>query len=326
MTNFQVYKKVLPFSLLHFAVDLLAFVVLAACAGGGYLIFNNSTDRALIGLVIGTVIGIILAILITVFIGNRIKAAQIAMIAKGVTENQLPEHTFKEGFNEIKGRFGKITAFFFITGAIKGIFRQITRVINKVGTALGGQTGNAITSAIDTGVQVLLGYLCDCCLGWIFFRKDLNSARAGCEGAIIFFKKGKTLIRNVGRIFGMGILSLLLVGGACFGILTLIFHFLPQIFNSLSAEIVEMVVRNGGDVADIPEFVTNTTALSLIFAGLAALILWSAIHSVFGRPFILVGVMRNFMTAGQEEMPTDKDFAELSSKSPKFAKLANKAE
>ena len=326
MTNFQVYKKVLSFSLLHFVVDLIAFFVLAGCSSAGYFIFDNSTDRAFIGLAIGAIIGIILAILINVFIGNRIKAAQIAMIAKGVTENQLPEHTFKEGFKEIKGRFGKITAFFFITGMIKGIFRQITRVINKVGKTFGGQTGDAITSAIDTGVQVLLGYLCDCCLGWIFFRKDMNSARAGCEGAIIFFKKGKTLIRNIGRIFGMGLLSLLLVGGAFFGILVLIFHFLPRMFVALGVEIVDVVVRNGGAPTDVPQWVTNPTILSLFVAAICAFLLWSTVHSVFVRPFILVGVMRNFMAAGQQDMPTEKDFAELSNKSPKFAKLANKIE
>ena len=326
MTNFQVYKKVLSFSLLHFAVDLIAFFVLAGCASGGYFIMDNSTDRAFIGLAIGAVIGIILAILINVFIGNRIKAAQIAMIAKGVTENQLPEHTFKEGFKEIKGRFGRITAFFFITGLIKGIFRQITRVINKVGRTLGGKTGDAITSAIDTGVQVLLGYLCDCCLGWIFFRKDMNAARAGCEGAVIFFKKGKTLIRNIGRIFGMGILSLLLVGGAFFGILVLIFHFLPHMFVVLGNEIVDVVVRSGGAATDVPAWVTNPTILSLFVAGICALLLWSTFHGVFVRPFILVGVMHNFMAAGQQDMPTEQDFAELSNKSPKFAKLANKIE
>ena len=326
MTNFQVYKKVLSFSLLHFAVDLIAFFVLAGCASGGYFIMDNSTDRAFIGLAIGAVIGIILAILINVFIGNRIKAAQIAMIAKGVTENQLPEHTFKEGFKEIKGRFGRITAFFFITGAIKAIFRQITRVINKLGKTLGGSTGDAITSVIDTGVQVLLGYLCDCCLGWIFYRKDMNSARAGCEGAVIFFKKGKTLIRNIGRIFGMGILSLVVIGGIFFGILALIFHFLPNMFVALGAEIVQVVERSGGNVADIPEWVTNPTILGLFVAAICALLLWSAFHSVFVRPFILVGVMRNFMAAGQQDLPTEKDFAELSNKSPKFAKLINKAE
>lgn len=326
MTNFQVYKKVLSFSLLHFAVDLLAFFVLAGCSGAGYLIFNDSTDRGFIGLAIGAVVGIILAILITIFIGNRIKAAQIAMIAKGVTEDQLPEHTFKEGFKEIKGRFGKITAFFFITGMIKGIFRQITKVINKVGKALGGRTGDAITSAIDTGVQILLGYLCDCCLGWIFFRKDMNSARAGCEGAVIFFKKGKTLIRNIGRIFGMGALSLLVAGGAFFGIFVLIFHFMPRVFLSLGAEIVDVVVRSGGAEADVPAWVTNPTILSLFVAAICALLLWNAFHAVFVRPFILVGVMRNFMAAGQQDMPTEQDFAELSNKSPKFAKLANKIE
>ena len=323
MTNFQVYKKVLSFSLLHFVVGLMGIIVLAGCATAGFFIFNNSNDHALIGLAIGAVVGIILCILINVFIGNRVKAAQIAMMARGVTEGNLPDNTFKEGFNEIKGRFGKITAFFFITGAIKGIFRQITRVINKVGTAIGGNTGNAITSTIDTAVQVLLGYLCDCCLGWILFRKDQNSAKAGCEGAVIFFKHGKTLIRNIGRIFGMGLLSLLLIGGAFFGILALIFHFLPSMFETLSAEILEIAAREGGE---IPEFVSNPTVLSLFVAGIFALLLWSTFHSVFVRPFILVGVMRNFMAAGQKEMPTDQDFQELSNKSPKFAKLASKIE
>ena len=327
MTNFQVYKKVLSFSLVHFAVDLLAFIVFAGCCTAGFFIGNNGMDsHALIGLAIGAIVGIILMILINVFIGNRIKAAQIAMMAKGVTENSLPEHSFSEGFKEIKGRFGKITAFYFITGAIKGIFRQITRVINQLGKALGGKTGDAITSAIDTGVQILLGYLCDCCLAWIFYREDQNSARAGCEGAVIFFKHGKTLIRNIGRIFGMGFLSLLLIGGAIFGIFALIFHFLPKMFVSLGAEIVEIVVRNGGNASDVPEFVTNPTFLSLIVAGIIAVLLWSAVHSVFIRPFILVGVMRNFMAAGQQDMPKEQDFAELSSKSPKFAKLANKIE
>lgn len=323
MTNFQVYKKVLPFSLLMFAVDLFALLVLAGASGAGFLIANKMDgSHGLVGLIIGFIIGIILAILISVFISNRIKAAQIAMMAKGVTENALPDHTFREGFNEIKGRFGKITAFFFITNAIKGIFRQITRVINKLGTAIGGKTGDAITSAIDTGVQVLLGYLTDCCLGWILLRKDLNSARAGCEGAIIFFKHGKTLLRNIGRIFLMGILSLVLIGGAFFGIFVLLFMYaLPKVFVALTNEIQEVIIREGGEV---PEAFKDPKLVTLIIAGVAALMIWTAIHSVLVRPFILVGVMRNYMATGLQDMPSEKDFAELANKSPKFAKLANK--
>ena len=323
MTNFQVYKKVLPFSLIQFLVNFASLLVFAGLCVGGFFLGEKLFDsKAFIGLAIGFILGIVIAILVNIFISNRIKAAQIAMMAKGVTEGNLPEHTVKEGFNEIKGRFGKITVFFFITGAIKGIFRQIGRVINKIGTAVGGNTGNAITSTIDSAVQTVVGYLCDCCLGWILVRKDQNAARAGCEGAIIFFKHGKTLIRNIGRIFGMGLLSLLLIGGAFFGIFCAIFLAVPKFFEYLVAEIADVVARNGG--GDIPEFFQNPTYLALVAAALFGIIMWTIIHSVFIRPFILTGVMRNFMAAGQQNMPTEQDFAELSNKSPKFAKLANK--
>lgn len=318
MTNFQVYKKTLPFSLVMFLADLLALVVFVGCCAAGFFIANRSIDMALIGLLIGLVIGIILASLINIFLTNRIKAAQIAMMTKGVNEDALPEHTFKEGFVEIKGRFGKITAFFFITNAIKSIFRQLGRAVNRLGTAIGGDVGNGITSAIDSAVQTLVAYLCDCCLGWILYRKDVNAAKAGCEGAVIFFKHGKTLIRNIGRIFGMGFLSFLLIGGAFFGIFFAILYFVPGMINALSSEIIEFGVRNS---IDLPEFVSNTTLLAVVIAAIGGIILWSILHSVLIRPFILVGVLRNFMAAGKQDIPSEADFAELDKRSPRFAKL-----
>ena len=314
MTNFQVYKKTLPFSLVEFLVSLLALFILAGLCSAGFFLFSKQMDHALIGLAVGFIVGIIVVILINIFVTNRIKAAQIAMMTKGVTEDALPDHAFKEGFNEIKGRFGKITAFFFITNAIKGIFRQIGRGINRIGTAVGGDAGNTVTSAIDSAIQTLIGYLCDCCLGWILFRKDESAAKAGCEGAVIFFKHGKTLIRNIGRIFGMGFLSLLLIGGAFFGVFYLVFTQFPNMFIALANEIVKL----GGDV---PEFLTDPTVLTVVVAAIAGIVIWSTIHSVLIRPFILVGVLRNFMAAGQKDIPSEADFKELDSRSPKFAKL-----
>lgn len=317
MNNYQVYRKTLSFSLVMFLVDLLALFVFLGVATAGFFIFIKvSAAAAIIGLIVGMIVGGILAGLINIFITNRIKAAQIAMMTKGVTENKLPEHTYKEGFNEIKGRFGSITVFFFITRAIKGIFKQIGRTINRIGTAIGGDVGNGVTSAIDSAIQTLIGYLCDCCLGWILYRKDINAAKAGCEGAVIFFKHGKTLIRNIGRIFGMGLLSLLLIGGGFFAIFYFIFINFPKMFETLCQQITQ-----SGD--DIPSWLTDPKVFIIVVAAVGGIILWSVIHSVLIRPFILVGVMRNFMAAGIKDIPTEKDMAELDNKYPRFAKLHN---
>ncbi len=315
MTNFQVYRKTLSYSLVMFLVDIIKLVILVGFTILGFVLFEKFFGLGLAGLPVGLLVAIIAVVLITIFVSNRIKAAQIAMMAKGVTENALPDHTFKEGFKEVKDRFGSITVFFFVTNAIKRIFRQLGRTINRIGSAIGGQTGNTITSAIDSAVQTLIAYLCDCCLAWVMFRKDQNAAKSACEGAVIFFKHGKTLIRNIGRIFGMGFLSFLVIGGAFFGLSYLLFTQFPGLFQTLSNEIIAA----GGD---IPEFVYDVNMLMIYVAAVLGIVIWSMIHSVLIRPFILVGVMRNFLVAGQKDMPQEADFQAVASKSPRFAKLS----
>ncbi len=322
MTNFQVYKKVLPFSLIQFFVDLGILAVLGGSCVGGFFIADKATNKGLIGLAIGLVVGIILAILLNVFVSNRIKAAQIAMMVKGVTDGKLPDHVLGEGFNEVKGRFGKITLFFFITGAIKGIFNQLGRAITKLGSAIGGDVGGGIASAVNSAIQTVISYLCDCCLGWILYRKEQNSVTAACEGTVIFFKHGKALARNVGRIFGLGLGSLLLIGGAFFGLLVLIFFQLPAMFQTLANEILE--AANRGDV-EVPGFLTDPKILSIIVAAVGAIIIWSMIHAMLIRPFILVGVLRNFMEAGRKDIPVESDFAALEAQSPRFSRFRRKA-
>ena len=317
MTNFQIYRKILSFSLMMFLVDIIKLLIVTGLAFLGFYIFQSAFDLGLAGIPVGILVGIIIVVLINIFVNNRIKAAQIAMMSKGINENNLPAHTFKEGFNELKGRFGSITVFFFVTRAIKGIFRQIGNAINRVGNAIGGQTGNSITSAINSAVQTLLSYLCDCCLGWVMFRKDQNAAKSACEGAVIFFKHGKTLIRNIGRIFGMGFLSLLVIGGAFFGLSYLVFNQFPAFFSDLS----QQIIASGSDV---PEFVSDPNLLMIYLAAILGIVIWSMFHSVLIRPFILTGVMRNFMEAGKAHIPTESEFNEVANKSPRFAKLANK--
>ena len=316
MTNFQIYKKTLPLSLLMFLVDLGAIAVMVGLSTAGYFLFNQSTDKALIGLAIGFILGVIAASLIGVFVTNRFKAAQIAMMVKGV------DHIVKAGFEEVRGSFGKITLFFFITNAIKNIFRRIGHSINRVGSALGGKTGDAITSAINSGVETVIGYLCDCCLGWIFFRKDINSAKAACEGVAIFFKHGKTLIRNIGRIFGMGFLSLVLVGGAFFGIIFAVLSAFPDALSSLTAEVAEAFTRNG-DV--VPDWLSSPTVFAIVIAVVGALIIWGIAHSVFVHPFILVGVLKNFIETGKANLPTEAEYDAIERVAPRFRRLRDKA-
>ncbi len=318
MTNFKIYQKTLSFSLMMFLCDLLSLaIIIAFCVAGFYIGDRNAADgAALVGLASGLLIGIIASVLINYLLVNRIKAGQIAMIAKGVTEDTLPDHTFRAGMNEVKGRFGKITVFFFVTNTIRNIFRRIGRGFTRLGSAVGGKVGGGIASAIDSAVQTVISYLVDCCLGWIMFRTDKGAASAACEGCVIFFKHGKALVKNLGRIFGIGLLAFIVLGGASFGILYLIFSQFPNLWQSFSQEIID----TGGQ----SDFAQNPTALMLVAAAFFALILYSFLQKVFVRPFILVGVMRNFMEAGKAHLPTEQEMEDVERKFPRFSRLRNK--
>lgn len=322
MTNFQVYRKTISFSLVQFLVDLATIAVFVGLCVAGFAI-GAASGSGLIGLGVGLILGIIVSVLVSYLISNRIKAAQIAMITKGVTEGNLPDHTFSAGLQEVKTRFATFTMFFFVTNAIKSVFRQIGRGINRIGTAIGGDVGNSVTSIIDSIIQTLIAYLCDCCLGWVCYRKDQNAAKSAIEGAAIFFKHGKTLIRNFGRIFGMGFLSFLLIGGAFAGLSYLIYINLPGVFGPLATELIHVFESGEGEV---PGFLYEANVFVLVAAAFTGIVLWSVLHSVLVRPFILTGVLRNFMNAGIADMPTEADLRELDGRFPKIAKLRNAAE
>ena len=240
------------------------------------------------------------------------------MMTKGITDGALPDNVYAEGKAIVKKRFATVAAYYAITNVIKGIFNQLGKGITAVGKMVGGDAGNNVGSAISSVIQIVVAYLCDCCLGWVFYREETSAAKATCEGAVLFFKHGKTLAKNMGRIFGMGILSLLVIGGAFTGIFYLIFMLMPGAFAALSNEIIEISAKSNSAP---PEFLTNPTTLMIAAAAVLGIIIWTIIHSTFIRPFILTGVLRNYIESGKNDIPNESSFSMLDKKSEKFAKL-----
>ena len=318
MDNKQVYKKTLCFSIRRVLWDILALLVFAALCAAGFYIADKTTDKGLIGLAIGALIGLVVLVIVLRWISYKYKAGQIAMMTRGVTEGELPEDVLGEGNRIVRERFSTVAAFFAVTSVIKGIFNQIGRGITAAGQAIGGDDGGTAGSVISSIIQTIVSYLCDCCLGWVFYRKDVKATRATLEGAVLFFKHGKTLAKNLGRVFGIGLASLAAIGGVFTGIFYLIASRFPYFFERLFNEITEAAAR--GD-AKIPALLSSPSALMLAAAIIGGVIVWSILHSVFIRPFVLVGVLRNYIQSGVEDMPTEESFALLDSKSSKFRKL-----
>lgn len=317
MDNKEIYKKTLTFSIRQLLWDMMSFVVIIIAAAAGFFLAEKLANVGLIGLAIGIIIGIIAVAIASHFISYVFKAGQIAMMTKGVTEGKLPDDVYAEGKKIVKERFVTVVAYYAVTSVIKGIFNELGRAITALGQAIGGDNGGAVGGTISGIIQVIVSYLCDCCLGWVFYRKDENAAKATLQGGVLFFKHGKTLAKNLGRIFGIGILSFVVIGGVFFGISYLITMAFPGAFEALASEIANI----GSGEGDIPSFLTNAQTLQLAISGIAGIAMWGIIHGAFVRPFILVGVLRNFIESGKNEKFTKEDYDKLDGKSKKFKKL-----
>lgn len=322
MDNKEIYKKTITFSIRRLLWDIASLVVITILGGIGFAIGAAVVDKsegvsfALIGLLIGAVIGIIVVSIASHFISYVFKAGQIAMMTKGITEGKLPDDVYAEGKKVVKERFVTVAVYYMVTRAITGIFNQIGRGITAVGQAVGGDNGGTIGSIISSIIQTIVRYLCDCCLGWVFYMKDESAVKATLQGAALFFKKGKTLLKNLGRIFGISALSLLVIGGVFFGITYLICMPFPDFFQGIANAIAE----EGEET-----FLSTANGVMLAFSGIIGLCMWGIIHSTFVRPYILIGVLRNFIESGKGEKFSDKDYEEVAAKSPKFKKLQEKA-
>ena len=160
MTNKEIYKKTLTFSIRKLLIDFLSIVILAAFCVLGFIIIDKTTGMGLIGLGIGLMLGIVAVALISHFISYALKAGQIAMMTRAVTEGTLPDDVFGEGKRIVKEKFLTVAIYYAATRLIKRIFDEIGKLITGAGRALGGDTGEGIAGVINIGIQVVidLGY------------------------------------------------------------------------------------------------------------------------------------------------------------------------
>ena len=319
MNNKEIYKKTLTFSLRRFLWDFGSILVIVILAALGFLIADKANGNGLIGLLIGIVIALVVVGIASHFISYMFKAGQIAMMTEGIAKGKLPDDVYAAGKKVVKERFLTVAAYYAVTRVIKGIFNQLGRGITAVGEAVGGDAGSTVGSVISSVIQVIVAYLCDCCLGWVFYRKDEKATKATLQGAVLFFKHGKTLLKNLGRVFGISLVSFLVIGGVFFGISYLICMAFPDAFKSLAGEVTELIAK--GEIDASMNWLAEVNNLMLIVSGVGGVVMWGILHTVFVRPFILVGVLRNFIESGKDEKISEKDYDELDKKSKKFKKL-----
>ena len=346
MTSFSIYKSTFRFTLMRILTGLLSVLLIVGLPVIAFLVTGSAEDETrIIVCIIALIAACIIVGLLSHFVGYIFRAGQIAVAANAIKEDKLPENAYEEGKAAVKKRFGTVAVFFAIEKVINAIVSQLTSGVTKLTDKLGknNDTVQTIGTVVSIVINAMLKFMCACCMGWVFIHPDTNAWRSALDGAILYFKNWKDLLKNTGKVIGFGLLSLILIGGLMFGASHLVMHnnsALVEMTEALETHLKEMDTQelaatlsteeeSTEKTAETVSFLQNLTAAQwrLIFEGVVALILWGIIHSALVDPYIMISVMNRYIPAGLANPPARENDSKLAELSKSYKKaLAEAAE
>lgn len=317
MGNGEIYRKTLRFSVMRLLVTILGIFIIVALPLATFLVTAGISEIACaVGTFVSFIVGIVVFVLIIRYCGYLFTAAQVAMITEGVSKGTLPDDVYAAGKQAVKRRFVTASVYFALWSITKAITTQITAGLNALGRVAdaGNNAGPAstVTGIVSTVISVVLEYLNYCSLGWVFLNANQSPFKSTCDGAVVYFQNWKTLLKNAGKVIGITVVSLVVIGGAFFGLGYLVFGSIP----SLTAVLADI---DAAATLDDGSAVPPGTSL-IVLCVIVALLLWGGIHSAFVKPYILISVMRRYIEAGLANPPKVDLYGKLAGMSAGFRK------
>lgn len=212
----DVYFKTMIFVWLKLALGgamfLVSLILLAICLGLGSLGSGN-------GMIIAFFIWLLLVCamygLVNRYVGYMLKAGHVAMVTTAVTTGTLPENQLQAATAIIKERFVTANVYFVVDRLVSGAVSQLQRGLQKIDDLLGKIPGvSLIVSFAQLFVQIALGYVDECCLGYTFLHKEQSAFKSAADGVVIYFQNWKKLMKDAAImtliVMGVSFLSWLL--------------------------------------------------------------------------------------------------------------------
>ena len=192
------FRKTMPFCMAKFvlggAMVLILAVLLALFCGIGWL-FGD------MGLVIGFLIWCacvkFVHLVIMNYAGYLVKAGHIAVLAEAAVTGQIPDNQVQYGMDKVKERFVTSNVYFAVDKLVSGAVREVQKGIEKVSNFLDFVPGmDKVASLAKWFVELSLGYIDECCLGYTFYRTEQGAFQSACDGVVIYAQNVGHLLKN----------------------------------------------------------------------------------------------------------------------------------
>lgn len=198
MSTKDIYLKTMKFVWLKLALGGAIFLFSVLTLAIFMLIGSRGSGD---GIVIAICIWLILVAGVFVwaerYIGYMLKAGHIAMVTTAVTTGTLPENQLEAATQMVKERFATTNVYFAVDRLVSGAVSQLQRGLQKIDDVLGNVPGvSVIVSFAKLFVNIALGYIDECCLGYTFLHKDQSAFKSAADGVVIYFQNWKKLLKD----------------------------------------------------------------------------------------------------------------------------------
>lgn len=285
----------------------MKFVWLKLALGGAMILFALLTLAIFLGIgSLGKEGGMMIAFWIWLFvlcgvfvwvnryIGYMLKAGHVAMVTTAVTTGTLPENQLEAAKEMVKERFATANVYFVVDRLVSGAVSQLQKGLQKIDNLIGGIPGvGIIVSFAQMFVQIALGYVDECCLGYTFLHKEQSAFKSAADGVVIYFQNWKKLLKDA------AITALIVIG------------------ISVVAWLLPFLIFWG---------IFSAIGVHWVFAVIIAVMFAAVIRSSFVDSWMMVKMMVSYMEVAPSTEITFDLYDKLCKLSGKFKNLFNKGQ
>jgi hypothetical protein len=177
---------------LHIVVAAVLFAILMGLSA----LFKSGSVGVVMFLIWLSLLGII-NFIFRHYIGYLLKAGHVAVIARSFRDGAVPSSPFRTGVQMVKERFATTNVYFVIDKLVSGAVKQLQNSFGRLTGMLSGIPGmDALTKLGKMFIDISLGYVDECCLGYTFYNDRQGAFKSAADGVVIYAQNWKTLLKN----------------------------------------------------------------------------------------------------------------------------------
>lgn len=240
----QLLSMTMPFVLAKLVLRAVAILISAGLLALGISLAMSRPALGITLVLITLLASSTIYFVIVRLFGYIVRVGHIAVLTETIKTGSLPENQISYGTSKVKERIASAFVFFAINKLVDRAVWQLQGRIGVAATFLFGIPGmGKIAAFVQTFVKMALKFVDECCVAWIFYGPEEQSAWKGAlDGVVIYAQNWKKILKEALKTtviflllaFGIGII-LVLIFSAILDILVSFWGFLVLFLSVLIA-------------------------------------------------------------------------------------------